>query len=46
VEDEEGGEEAAGEEDISTKINAPEQGLHCISEVLQFAIDSSTTVYS
>jgi hypothetical protein len=40
VEDEEG-EEAAGQQDISTKICAHEQSLHCIIEVMQFAINSN-----
>jgi hypothetical protein len=34
-----GGEAAAGEQDISMKIRTHEQALHCISEVMQFAID-------
>jgi hypothetical protein len=38
-EEEEGGEEAAGEQDISAKLRTQEQTLHCISEVMQFAID-------
>jgi hypothetical protein len=42
VEEEEGG-EAAGEQDISTKIRAHEQALHCMSEVMQFAIDSNSS---
>jgi hypothetical protein len=42
-EEEEGGEEAAGEQDISTKIRTHEQALHCISEVMQFAIDSDSS---
>jgi hypothetical protein len=42
-EEEEGGEEAAGEQNISTKIRTHEQALHCISEVLQFAIDSNSS---
>jgi hypothetical protein len=40
-EDKEGGEEAAGEQNISTKIRTHEQALHCISEIMQFAIDSN-----
>jgi hypothetical protein len=31
----------AGEQDISTKIHTHEQALQCISEVMQFAIDSN-----
>jgi hypothetical protein len=42
-EEEEEGAEAAGEQDISTKICAHEQALHCISEIMQFAIDSSSS---
>jgi hypothetical protein len=42
-EEEEGGEETAGEQDISTKIHTHEQALHCISEVMQFAIDSNSS---
>jgi hypothetical protein len=42
-EEEEGGEEAAGEQDISTKIRTREQALHCITEVMQFAIDSNSS---
>jgi hypothetical protein len=42
-EEEEGGEEAAGEQDISTKIRTHEQALHCISDVMQFAIDSNSS---
>jgi hypothetical protein len=34
--EEEGGEAAAGEQDISTKIHTHEQALHCISEVMKF----------
>jgi hypothetical protein len=37
-EEEEGREEADGEQDISTKIRT-----HCISEVMQFAIDSNSS---
>jgi hypothetical protein len=49
VEDEEeeekgGGDEAAGEQDISTKIRTHEQALQCISEVMQFSIDSNSSV--
>jgi hypothetical protein len=40
-EKEEGEDEADGEKDISTKIRKHEQALHCISEVMQFAIDSN-----
>jgi hypothetical protein len=36
-----GGGEAGGEWDISTKICTHEQALHCISEVMQFAIESN-----
>jgi hypothetical protein len=44
VEDEEeGGEEAAGEQDIPMKIRIHEQALHCISEVMQFAMDSNSS---
>jgi hypothetical protein len=44
VEDEEGGgESAAGEQDISTKVCTYEQALHCTSEVMQFAIDSNSS---
>jgi predicted RND superfamily exporter protein len=42
-EEEEGGEEAAGEQDSSTKIRTHEQAHHCISEVMQFAIDSNSS---
>jgi hypothetical protein len=42
-EEEGGGEEIAGEQDISTKIHTHEQALHCISEVMQFAIDSNSS---
>jgi hypothetical protein len=42
-EEEEGGGAAAGEQDISTKIRSHEQALHCISEVMQFAIDSNSS---
>jgi hypothetical protein len=42
VEEEEGGgEAAAGEQDISIKICTHERALHCISEVMQFAINST-----
>jgi hypothetical protein len=41
--EEEDGEEAAGEQDISMKIRTLEQALHCISEVMQFAIDSNSS---
>jgi hypothetical protein len=37
-----GDEEAAGEQDISTKIRTHEQALHCISEAMQFANDSNS----
>jgi hypothetical protein len=43
VEEEKGGEEAAREQDISTKIHTHEQALHCISEVMWFAIDSNSS---
>jgi hypothetical protein len=42
-EEEEKGEEASGEQDISTKSCTYEQVLHCISEVMQFAIDSNSS---
>jgi hypothetical protein len=42
-EDEEGGEEAAREQNISTKIHTHKQALHCISEIMQFAIDSNSS---
>jgi hypothetical protein len=42
-EEEEGEEDTAGEQDISTKIRTQEQALHCISEVVQFAIDSNSS---
>jgi hypothetical protein len=35
--------EEAGEQDISTKIRTHEQAHHCISEVVQFAIDSNSS---
>jgi hypothetical protein len=34
---------AARDQDISTKIRTYEQALHCISEVMQFAIDSNSS---
>jgi hypothetical protein len=40
-EEEEGGEEATGEQDISTNIRTHEKALHYIIELMQFAIDSS-----
>jgi hypothetical protein len=40
---EEGGEEAAGEQDISIKIHTHKQAFHCISEIMQFAIDSNSS---
>jgi hypothetical protein len=44
VEDEEEEEgETAGEQDISTKIRTHEQALHCISEVMPFAVDSNSS---
>jgi hypothetical protein len=42
-EEEEGGEETAGEQNISRRIRTHEQVLHCIGEVMQFAIDSSSS---
>jgi hypothetical protein len=43
-EEEEGkGGEAAGEQDISMKIRTYEQALHCISAVMQFAVDSNSS---
>jgi uncharacterized protein YabN with tetrapyrrole methylase and pyrophosphatase domain len=42
-EKEEGGEEAAGEQDISTEIRTHEQALHCIGEVMQFEIYSNSS---
>jgi hypothetical protein len=42
-EEEEGEEEAAGEQDISPKIRTHEQALHCMNEVMQFAIDSNSS---
>jgi hypothetical protein len=42
-EEEEGEEETAGEQDISRKIHTHEQALHCISEIMQFAIDSNSS---
>jgi hypothetical protein len=42
-EEEEGGEGAAGGQDISTRIRTHEQALHCMSEVMQFAIDSNSS---
>jgi hypothetical protein len=42
-EEEEGGEAAAREQDISMEIHIHEQALHCISEVMQFAIDSNSS---
>jgi hypothetical protein len=42
-EEKEGGEETTGEQDISTKIRTHEQALHCVSEVMQFAIDSNSS---
>jgi hypothetical protein len=41
-EEEEGG-EAAREQDISMKIRTHDQALHCISGVMQFAIDSNSS---
>jgi hypothetical protein len=47
VEDEEeqggGGEAAAREQDISMKIHTHEQAFHCISEIMQCAIDSNSS---
>jgi hypothetical protein len=42
-EEEERGQEAAREQDISMKIRTYEQALHCISQVMQFAIDSHSS---
>jgi hypothetical protein len=42
-EEEERGEEAVGEQDISVKMYTHEQALHCISEVMQFAINSNSS---
>jgi hypothetical protein len=42
-EEEEGGEAAAREQDISTEIRTHERALHCISEVMQFAINSNSS---
>jgi hypothetical protein len=42
-EEEEGREEAAGEQTFSMKIRTHEQALHCIDEVMQFAIDSNSS---
>jgi hypothetical protein len=39
------GEEAAVEQDISTKIHTHKQGLHCISQVMLFAIDSNSSAF-
>jgi hypothetical protein len=36
-------EEAAREQNISMKISKNEQALHCISEVMQSAIDSNSS---
>jgi hypothetical protein len=41
--EEEGGQEAAGEQDISIKIRTHDQALHCVSEVMQFGIDSNSS---
>jgi hypothetical protein len=43
VEEEEGGEEAPGEQNVSKKICTHEQALHCISEVMKFAIESHSS---
>jgi hypothetical protein len=46
VEDGEEGEEggkAAREQEISMKIRTQEHSLHCISEVMQFTIDSTSS---
>jgi hypothetical protein len=43
--EEEGGEETAREQNISVKIHTHEQALHCISEVMQFAIDSNSSSF-
>jgi hypothetical protein len=46
VEDEEEeGEKAAGEQDVSTKIHTHEQALYCISELMQFATDSNSSSF-
>jgi hypothetical protein len=42
-EEEEGEEETAGGQDTLTKIHTHEQALHCINEVMQFAIDSNSS---
>jgi hypothetical protein len=42
-EEDKGGGEAAGEQNISTKIHTHEQALTCISEVMQFTIDSNSS---
>jgi hypothetical protein len=42
-EEEQEGRKAAGEQDISMKICTHEQALHCISEVMQFAIDLNSS---
>jgi hypothetical protein len=41
--EEEEEEKAAGEQDVSTKIRTHEQALHCIGEVMQFAINSNSS---
>jgi hypothetical protein len=41
-EEEEGGQAAAGEQDISTEIRTHEQVLYCINGVMQFAIAIAT----
>jgi hypothetical protein len=45
VEEEEGGEEAVEELDISTKIGSHEQALQCISEVILFANDLNSSSF-
>jgi hypothetical protein len=41
--EEEEGEAAVGEQDISPKIRTHEQTLHCISEAVEFGIDSNSS---
>jgi hypothetical protein len=43
VDEEEEEAAAVGEQDISTEIHTNEQTLHCISEVMQSAIDSNSS---
>jgi hypothetical protein len=42
-EEKERGEETTGEQDISMKICTHQQSLHCICEVMQFAINSNSS---